>query len=35
MPIHTDAEGLDERPIKIPTADGEMPGYLAMLLAVI
>ena len=30
MPIHTDAEGLDERPIKIPTADGELPGYLAM-----
>src|SRR6516165_12065014 len=30
MPIHTDAEGLEERPIKIPTADGELPGYQAM-----
>jgi carboxymethylenebutenolidase len=30
MPIHTDAEGLEERPVKIPTADGEIPGYVAM-----
>jgi carboxymethylenebutenolidase len=30
MPIHTDVEGLEERPIRIPTADGEIPGYLAM-----
>jgi len=30
MPIQTDAVGLDSRPIKIPTADGELPGYQAM-----
>ena len=30
MAIYTDAEGLDERPIKIPTSDVELPGYLAM-----
>ena len=30
MAIHTDSEGLDARPVKIPTSDGELPGYLAM-----
>jgi carboxymethylenebutenolidase len=30
MPIQTDSVGLDERPIKIPTAGGEIPGYQAM-----
>jgi carboxymethylenebutenolidase len=30
MPIHTDAEGVDERPIKIPTAGSDLPGYQAM-----
>jgi carboxymethylenebutenolidase len=30
MPIQTDSEGLDARPIKFSTADGELPGYQAM-----
>lgn len=30
MAIHTDSEGLDARPVKIPTPDGEIPGYQAM-----
>ncbi len=30
MPIQTDVVGLDARPIKIPTSDGELPGYQAM-----
>ena len=28
--IHTDAEGLVAGPVKIPAADGEIPGYRAM-----
>jgi carboxymethylenebutenolidase len=30
MSIYTDAEGVDERLVKIPTGDGELPGYQAM-----
>jgi carboxymethylenebutenolidase len=30
MSIHTDVEGLDARPVRIPVSGGEMPGYLAM-----
>jgi carboxymethylenebutenolidase len=30
MAIHTDSDGLDARPVKIPTSDGEIPGYQAM-----
>src|SRR5229473_2019124 len=27
--IHTDATGIDADEVKIPTADGELPGYFA------
>jgi carboxymethylenebutenolidase len=27
--IHTDSKGLDAREVKIPTADGDLPGYFA------
>jgi len=30
MAIHTDSEGLDARSVKIPTFDGESPGFQAM-----